>query len=176
VPDLPFTALQIADPTLTEALATDREPRWAMFLGYWQSLADELQRIPSRGDIDPSNIPGALLPHIFLVDVIRQTTASPRLQFRYRLLGGVITHIEKARPGDILDEICKTDNLLAIEDHYIDAMQGRIRIRSTTLEWESPDRNYINYQVAVLPLADSTGEITNLMGCSIYEMSAQRIY
>jgi hypothetical protein len=61
-------------------------PRGEVGLAYWQTLRRG-RRIPSRADLDPTEIP-RLLPGVILVDVERQP-----LDFRYRLVGSDIDSI-----------------------------------------------------------------------------------
>lgn len=54
---------------------------------YWNSKRAG-RSIPARRDIDPAEIT-ALLPHVVLIDVLRDSDFGP-LDFRYRLMGGAI--------------------------------------------------------------------------------------
>lgn len=58
--------------------------RLRQLVQYW-SLKRGGQRMPSRADIDPVDIP-RLLPYLRLVDVLRE----PEIRFRYRLIGTAI--------------------------------------------------------------------------------------
>ena len=64
-------------------------PEFRQLYAYWRAKRKN-GRLPSRNDIDPLAFP-ALLPGIFLVDVIR-TPASETLGFRFRLAG--TAHLE----------------------------------------------------------------------------------
>ena len=55
---------------------------------YWRSLSSET-RLPSRRDIDTIKIGPATLPHVALIDVLRDDDT----RFCYRLLGGAVIRI-----------------------------------------------------------------------------------
>lgn len=66
----------------------EREGATAMLLrgfDYWDSLRNG-RAIPARADLDPAAIK-PLLPHIVLMDVLRNTDPDWPLDFRYRLIG-----------------------------------------------------------------------------------------
>lgn len=60
------------------------DPRLENVYRYWEQKRRG-RIMPSRADIDPSDLPGALWPHILLLDVVHQ---GGRLRFRYRRVGG----------------------------------------------------------------------------------------
>jgi hypothetical protein len=59
-------------------------PEFRQLYAYWRARCDG-DRLPGRADIDPLAFP-ALLPGIYLVDVIR-TPGAGRLGFRFRRVG-----------------------------------------------------------------------------------------
>lgn len=54
---------------------------------YWRERRGD-RVAPGRADIDPLDFPPSLLPHIVLIDVVREP-----LDFRYRLAGTAADHI-----------------------------------------------------------------------------------
>ena len=77
---------------------------------YWRSLSSET-RLPSHRDIDPIKIGPATLPHVALIDVLRDDDT----RFRYQLLGGAVIQIfaqdytnrfiDKLGLGEVFDRI-----------------------------------------------------------------------
>ncbi len=59
-------------------------------LGYWDRIRGD-RLIPSRKDFDPVDIP-RLLPHVILVEVLRNELDKTFQDFKFRLIG---THVEE---------------------------------------------------------------------------------
>jgi hypothetical protein len=155
------------DPAAGQWIASNADRRWALLLEYWNHLAQRLDRLPRRVEIDPVDLPVGLLPNIFLVDVVRADGASPR--FRFRLLGAAITARERVRPGQYLDEYLTKATPDDMIRHYRDCLERRVRIRHTNLAWEHPTKEFISYHVMLLPLSSDGTSVDALLGLSIYE-------
>jgi len=155
------------DPAAGQWIASNADRRWALLLEYWNHLAQRLDRLPRRAEIDPVDLPVGLLPNIFLVDVVRADGASPR--FRFRLLGAAITARERVRPGQYLDEYLTKETPDDMIRHYRDCLERRVRIRHTNLAWEHPTKEFISYHVMLLPLSSDGASVDALLGLSIYE-------
>lgn len=71
---------------------------------HWQSLRPATGLLPGRQHIDPIAIP-ALLPHLWLLDVVRDAAMPGGIRLRYRLVG---SHVElglgQAKTGRWFDE------------------------------------------------------------------------
>jgi hypothetical protein len=154
------------DPAAARWIAANPDRRWAMLLDYWTRLAERLNRLPKRGEVDPLDLPVRLLPNIFLMDVVRQADAAPR--FRFRLLGTAITARERVRPGQYLDDY-RDDIPEEMTRQYLDCLERRARIRSTNLAWDHPTKAFISYHVLLLPLSSDGTEVDALLGLAIYE-------
>lgn len=155
------------DPAAGQWIASNADRRWALLLEYWNHLAQRLDRLPKRAEIDPVDLPVGLLPNIFLVDVVRAEGEAPR--FRFRLLGAAITARERVRPGQYLDEYStakKPDEMLR---HYLDCLERRVRIRRTNLAWDHPTKEFISYHVMLLPLSSDATVVDALVGLAVYE-------
>lgn len=144
----------------------NEDRRWSALLDYWRDLSARLGRLPRRTEIDPVNFP-ALLPHLFLVDVVRNGDAQPR--FRFRLLGGAITARESVRPGQFLDDFPGMRDSERIMRHYCDTLELKIRVRSASLAWDHPTKNYITYHALLLPLSEDGMTADTILGLAIYE-------
>lgn len=172
---LPHSMMPIAiDPETANWVEGHVDRRWAHFLRFWQDLAQRLGRLPARRDVDPVELTAALLPSIFLIDILPPDDKLPRTRFRFRLLGSEIMLHEKVRAGSYLDELGSAADLAGIEQQYHAAMAGRIQLRPATLFWESRDKDHIGYHVLMLPLSGKVGrgddgEVAHLIGCAIYD-------
>jgi hypothetical protein len=155
------------DPAAGQWIASNADRRWALLLQYWNHLAQRLDRLPRRAEIDPVDLPVDLLPNIFLVDVVRMDDAPPR--FRFRLLGAAITARERVRPGQYLDDYQTAKAPDDMTRHYLDCLERRVRIRRTNLAWDHPTKEFISYHVMLLPLSSDGTVVDALLGLAIYE-------
>jgi hypothetical protein len=155
------------DPATGQWIASNADRRWALLLEYWNHLAQRLDRLPKRAEIDPVGLPADLWPNIFLVDVVRADGAPPR--FRFRLLGAAITARERVRPGQHLDEYMTDRTQDDMPRHYFDCLERRVRIRRSNLAWDHPAKEFISYHVMLLPLSSDGTLVDALLGLAIYE-------
>ncbi|WP_374383081.1 hypothetical protein [Dongia sp.] len=186
MPDAVPNPLLILEPETAALLAAAPQSRWAQLLRYWQGVAERLGRLPGRADIDPVEMGPRLLGSIFMVDIESADTnsADPKSsgpksshpaaagnRYRFRLIGGRIADREIVRPGQYLSDIAHTPDVAGIEQHYLDAIAGRVRLRETNLRWESPDKDHVRYRSLVLPLAAEEGpaRVGHLIGCAVYD-------
>ena len=155
------------DPAAGQWIASSADRRWALLLEYWNHLAQRLDRLPKRVEIDPVDLPVGLLPNIFLVDVVRADGARPR--FRFRLLGAAITARERVRPGQFLDEYRTETTPDDMARHYLDCLNRRVRVRRANLAWDDPTKEFICYHVMLLPLSSDGTVVDALLGLAVYE-------
>lgn len=84
---------------MTDLLGHSGSEAVAWTLGYWRSKAR--RRPPTRADVDPLEIPPAVLPHLMLTDLV-----GPERRPRYRLIGGAVTAAAGLSPvGRFADEV-----------------------------------------------------------------------
>jgi hypothetical protein len=155
------------EPATRRAIDSEAEPLWGQFLRTWESLAAAKGRYPARSEIDPAALGAKLLPNVFLVDVV-ETPGLTAPRFRYRLLGQAIIDREPTRAGDFVDEIGATADIVAIEDHYIGCLEGKVWIRDASLAWSDPRGGYLRYRVMMLPLSEDGETVTHLIGLALY--------
>jgi hypothetical protein len=148
------------DPALPDRLRSTENEAFARFFDYWQSKMG-VDCLPRRADIEPTEIP-QLLANIFLVDVV--AGAPPR--FCFRLVGTRIVEMEFEMTGRYLDELVPQVYDTAMGRHYLDAVAGKIYLRRTNLHWRQ--REHIDYDVLLLPLADDGVAVNRLFGLAIY--------
>jgi hypothetical protein len=149
-----------AAPELREFLHRPENADFLAFHEYWQRKG-ESKGMPARADIDPLDIP-QLLANIFLIDVV---PGEPR-RFRFRLVGTRITELEGEMTNRFLDEFIPGAAGTAMARHYEDAAQGRLSVRHETLHWRR--RDYVNYDVLLLPLSSDGRTVDMLFGLARY--------
>jgi hypothetical protein len=112
-------------------------------------------RLPSRGDIDPLEIP-ALLPFIFLWNVEHAP-----LRFRGRLVGSRIAAIAgRDATGRYLDFI--DDNGVIEAEYRTAAASGLPRYQERRAHWPNHDHKY--YARLLMPLAKDGRSVDMLFG------------
>ncbi|ANK80533.1 MAG: hypothetical protein TEF_06770 [Rhizobiales bacterium NRL2] len=121
---------------------------------YWRSKA-EADRPPARRDIDPMELAPALLPHIGLIDVVRDGGA---LRFRYRLIGTAMVDLfGEDFTGTFADE-SKTGAYGAyLHDLYSQAVLGPAAVASVARfgfrgSNRRVDRSFLRMERLILPL------------------------
>lgn len=129
------------------------------FYGYWQSLAQRRGGIPQRDDFNPADVP-ALLPHIFIVEKIRETG-----RFFFRLSGtGIRDIMGFENTGHFLDELLHGDDLDTVSAMFDQVLGQGVCIRSIEGLTYS-DRSYLRVEIVRLPLRKSDGECRLVVGC-----------
>lgn len=149
-----------ATPELRGFLNRPENAAFLEFYEYWRGRSAD-KAAPARADIDPLDIP-QLLANVFLIDVV---AGNPR-RFRFRLVGTRITELEGEMTNRFLDEFVPGAAGTAMARHYEDASQGRIYVRHETLHWRQ--REYVNYEVLLLPLSSDGQTIDMLFGLARY--------
>jgi hypothetical protein len=108
-------------PALITVPPAAAHPKIVQLYEYWHKVATPGGGLPSRKNIDPTEIP-TLLDHVWMLDVVGE----PR-RFRFRLLGGAAERRNPpARAGDFIDQFFEngaTDERL--DDLHFVATAGR---------------------------------------------------
>lgn len=163
----PNKCVAFGTPEFEGILAAPEHEDLRAFLAYWQSKRTD-DRLPSRTDIDPIEIP-KLLPNILLIDVIGQ----PAYDFHYRLLGTTIVSVDGIDyKGSLLSEMVpSTDAFRHIWQHHLNAAAGRIELRHDSLRWvRDNSRDHVDYLILLLPLRRGSDDIETLIGYIHYRM------
>jgi hypothetical protein len=141
-------------------------PKLRALLDYWVSIHPAID-LPGRRHLDPIDLP-ALLPNIWLIDVIRLTGSSaPRL--RYRLVGtSVARAFDEDCTGRWLDEVHQgfadspvRQNLEAV----IDSAQPSWRVGRPHL---GQLRDYLSLERLYLPLADDGHQVDMILAITVF--------
>jgi hypothetical protein len=149
-----------ATPELRDFLHKPENGPFLEFHEYWQRKGAG-KVMPARADIDPLDIP-QLLANIFLVDVV---PGDPQ-RFRFRLVGTRIAELEGEMTNRFLDEFVPGAAGTAMARHYEDTAQGRLYVRHETLHWRR--RDYVNYDVLLLPMSSDGRTVDMLFGLARY--------
>lgn len=136
---------------------------------HWQSLRPAPGLLPGRQHIDPIAIP-ALLPHLWLLDVVRDAAMPGGLHLRYRLVG---SHVElgfgQTRTGRWFEQV---------EPAFATDPRLRAPYEAAVLHHEAsyrrgPPRFVHNKSAAalerlLLPLASNGRDVDMLLGFTIF--------
>src|SRR5438132_1598638 len=134
-------------------------PKIATLHAYWQSRRPSADLLPGRPAIDPAEIP-ALLPHIFMLDVIERP-----LRFRYRLVGSKLViaggreltgRLMEEVHGKLLTSGPYADYPACVRDHRISWRRG-----NTVFDW---DREHVVIERMLLPLATDGRTVDIILG------------
>jgi hypothetical protein len=138
------TALEIGHPALRDLHR------------YWEARRSG-RAMPSRADMDPVELPRALLPNLFLVDV---EGSPPR--FRYRLVGTELTAVMRRElRGRYIDEmpfLFRKFALPAYAEVMARAAPTYREINAIEALWR------IRYKRLLLPLSEDGARINMILG------------
>lgn len=132
----------------------------AELVNIWQQRKGA-RAMPSRQDLDPLTMPPALLPHIFMIDVI----AGPPIRYRWRLLGTHVTaSLGRDSTGKYFDEMYATEHfdMLAIPMRWVSEHKRPLRNVGRS---SFADKEWIAYESVYVPLSDD-GENVNIFYCA----------
>ena len=128
-------------------------------LKYWVSKCGD-RNFPDRAAIEPSEI-SQILPNIFLVEIV----AGEQSDYRYLLVGTYIVDMEGECTGRLLSELfADRDEHASVWQQYDDCCLGEFYVRNENLGWQQ--RKFIDYEVVLLPLYGSGGEVEYLIGAA----------
>lgn len=123
---------------------------------YWRAKITG-DRLPSRADIEPTEIP-ALLPHVVLLDV----SDDPR-DFRYRLIGTMVArHLSRDRTGTWMSEIDHQKAPSTIWENCSKAVDHRRPIVSN-IPYVGPLKDILEAEDVILPLVDAADRVNMLL-------------
>ncbi len=142
-------------------MADTTDPRLRQIHAYWLSRRGD-RRMPSRADIDATDIP-QLLPFILLIDVLEE----PR-DFRFRLAG---THFHEAFGKEItglrLGEVFPPAFVAEVR-YYWNICIDRGMPAAAAARLHVPEREHIEWEGIVLPLAPEGAAVNMFLGGAIF--------
>jgi hypothetical protein len=135
-------------------------PKLRRFYDYWSSKR-VIGRFPSRGDIDPTEMPD-LLPGITLIEVVRDPERGTR--FRIRLFG--TEHVRANRrdfTGLFVDEVFDGPEMEKLLPAYMSVAEtGEPHFWKSRIPLAG--REHYSYHRLLLPLADDGRTVDMLIG------------
>ena len=130
---------------------------------YWRKLRGD-RKMPARQDVDPLRMPRHLLPHLELIDVVRQ----PDTRLRWRLIGThVTTAVSRDSTGKYFDELYQGTDFAAVSEpfEWVAANAKPLRWFGTSgfvgKEWQA-------YEGVYLPLSDDDKTVDMILGAVQY--------
>lgn len=144
------------------------DPDLARLYDYWRALRERLGRLPYRSEIDPLDLPPAVLPSLMILE------RDDARRFRCRLAGTRMRELYGFEvTGLYLDEIVAAGAASFRVAIYQQALDGhcaafcRLRIAIPGREFVASDRLYVP------ALDDDTGEATVLFEAQRFLMSSE---
>lgn len=128
---------------------------------FWQSLAPA--GLPGRRHLDPITIGAALLPHVFLADVLDGGT-----RFRWRLIGThIVSHAGTDDTGQELGAAVAPGMRETILGHYRQVARDR-RPLCHRSEFVGRDKRIYRYDRLLLPLAADGATVDMIFGGAVF--------
>lgn len=142
------------------ALDDIQHARLQAMYSYWLQQRGDCA-MPARRNIVPQDIP-ALLPHIFLVDVM------PAGRYRFRLVGThIVEHIGDVT-GKYLDEAASGEHYERAKRNFDTvSQQPAIHYLVSELYWR--ERSWTIYRRLLMPLSDDGLTVNMMMAAAFYE-------
>jgi len=135
--------------------------RLGQLLAYWRDLAPG--RIPGRCHVDPISIGPALLPYIFLTDVL-----DGGRRFRWRLIGThIVNHAGSDDTGHELEATIAPQMRQTIIGHYREVVRERQPLCHRS-EFVGRDRRIYRYERLLLPLAANGQTVDMILGGAVF--------
>jgi hypothetical protein len=144
-----------------------RDERLRRLVAYWLDRRQG-RTMPARRDIDPVDIP-AVLPFIWLNDVVPGAAPGDELRFRCRLAGEAINAVHRRSVrGLTLEDYVPADDLPVVTEQYTAVARTPLVLHALGRVYHQT-RQYIVGERIVLPLsADGGGTADVLLGATVY--------
>lgn len=137
----------------------DLDPKLQCLLDYWEEKRGN-REMPSRADIDPSDIPH-LLPNIYLIDV----SYDPDV-YRFRLAGTEIVRLfHEEVSGKTIDQLATVPLRALLRSHYEDVIKARGALADA--DAFAVRRKNFAYNWLLLPLSAGGRVVDMLLGCCV---------
>ena len=135
---------------------------------HWQNLRGPDRPFPHHKDLDPVDIPQALLPHCELIEVL-----SDPLDFRYRLIGTAIYEISRSSYTGLTVRQIPTQAPPSRMFDFLELACTRGAPLCARLPYVGPDDLVETVRNLLLPLGDGAGDVS--MFWSIVEIARRRV-
>lgn len=161
--------MTVADQFPDFTLPAEAHALMRQALEYWRSLRPAPGLLPGRQHIDPIAIP-ALLPHLWLLDVLRDAAMPGGIRMRYRLVG---SHVElglgqpktgrwfdEAEPAFASDAAMRAPYETAVLRHEPHYRRGKPRFAYNS--------SAASLERLLMPLAGNGRDVDMLLGFTIF--------
>jgi PAS domain len=147
-----------------DAPPPDADERVRRLYQYWLEIHPPGAGLPGRQHLDPTALPPALLPFLWLADVQREP-----LRFRYRLLGTEqVGVLGRDYTGQWIDEVHPAFLGSAPSGQFIAAAEhGRPGYRRGSTLIILP-KDYLSMERLIMPLARDGRTVDMLLAISVY--------
>ncbi len=148
-------------PVYTEDVTAENLPHPLLreLYGYWRTLANS-RPMPLAAEVDPLDIPKAVLAYVFLIDV------EPDGRFRVRLAGTqTVKQSGLDTTGLYVDETPGAESVGERLAHAV--LTGKPYHVVAPLTWS--ERKYKTYMAVMCPLASSDGQaVARFIGAAVF--------
>jgi hypothetical protein len=146
----------------------DCRPQIAAIFDHWQQMSPR-GALPGRQHLDPANIV-ALLPNVWLLDVLQAPTSPLRWHFRYRLIGTEMVAVFGRDPTGLLlheawPRMAQPGGVYAHHVAVVEARRPSFR-RGPTLYDGTRDHKWV--ERILLPLARDGEHVDMVLGLTLY--------
>jgi len=149
-------------PTIRDHLALTA-PRLRQAYAYWVNKAGA-RLMPSRRDIDPTEIP-SLLPFVMLLDVILEP-----LDFRYRLVGTEVVNISHANyTGKLFSELPGKENGSSVWNSCEQVVLTKAPL-SQSSPYVGPEQSLRRCENLLLPLSEDGARVNMILKVISFEL------
>lgn len=164
-PDLTgqFEPLVRDGTSITDPFLKVQHPLLKCLLSIYTGAKDG-RHMPTRADLDPTNLPPAILPHLLLIDVL----PGDPTRFKWRLIGTAITRVMgRDSTGKYWDELYDKDVLASLSQTSLWVVQNRMPLRTVT---KAPvdGRDFQISENLELPLSEDGEAVSAILVAAMY--------
>jgi len=143
-------------------------------LDYWIACHPAPERLPARGDLDPLELPPAVLPRMFLTEIV---TAGDRHRYRLRLIGTALVQAAgRELTGCYVDQIDRSADYVAYLTSLYAACEEATRpVLAESREYTDIPRQARRTSRLILPLASDGRTVDMFIGCHDWSRAPARL-
>lgn len=128
---------------------------------YWNAKRGD-RAMPARGDLDPIEMK-LILPHVVLMDVLRDARPGWPLDFRYRVMGTAVdAHMSRRFTGLHLSEVPHQQPDSQLWQNFERVVQGQ-QPQFNRVPYVGPHRDFLSMVDLILPLSTDGSSVDMLM-------------
>ena len=135
-------------------------------IDYWHEIRSD-RKMPAHGDMDVLDVPRHLLPHLELIEVLRD----PDLRFRWRLIGThVTTAVARDATGKYYDELYQGGDFDTVSGPF-----KWVAENAEPLRWYGTSgfvgKDWQAYEGVYLPMSDDGEIVDMILGAVHYDLT-----